>query len=247
MYAFCRLTDDIVDNKILSEDEKKTKLISWSNQLKLSFENKSSNNLLNRLSKVVNTFNIPQEPFFDLINGMELDLTKKRYSTFDELKEYCYKVASTVGLMTIPIFGYKNQNTVEYAKNLGIALQLTNILRDIKTDAKRDRIYLPLEDLEKFNYSEANLIDEIYNDNFVELMKYQTIRTRKFYNEANKFLSIEDKSSLFAARSMQYIYCRLLDKIIEEDYNVFSEKIKVSKLNKIVISVMVWLKYKLFY
>ncbi len=176
---------------------------------------------------------------------MELDLNRNRYQTFDELKDYCYKVASTVGLMTIPVFGYKNKSTEEYAINLGIALQLTNIIRDVKTDAGRGRIYLPLDDLERFQYTEAELIDNVYNENFINLMKYQSEIARRFYTLAGNKLQREDRSSLFTARAMEYIYYRLLDRIEEEEFNVFKEKIRVSNINKLFISSAVWLKYKL--
>jgi phytoene synthase len=176
---------------------------------------------------------------------MELDLNQSRYQTFDELKDYCYKVASTVGLMTIPVFGYKNKSTEEYAVNLGIALQLTNIIRDVKTDAERGRIYLPLNDLKKFNYSEAELFDNVYNENFVNLMKFESEQARKYYSLADNKLQREDRSSLFTARAMEYIYYRLLDKIELAEFNVFKEKIRVSNINKLFISSAVWLKYKL--
>lgn len=176
---------------------------------------------------------------------MELDLNKNRYKTFDELKDYCYKVASTVGLMTIPVFGYKNKTTEEYAVNLGIALQLTNIIRDVKTDAERGRIYLPLNDLENFKYTENELFDNVYNENFINLIKFEIEQAKKYYSLADKKLHREDKSTLFTARAMEYIYYRLLDKIEQAEFNVFKEKIRVSNIDKLFISSAVWLKYKL--
>lgn len=246
IYSFCRITDDIVDDNNMSREQKQLKLDEWKNSLSNAFNKKSENELFAELNDCVEEFNIPQRPFFDLIDGMEMDLNKSRYSTFEELKEYCYKVASTVGLMTIPVFGFKNKLTKEYAINLGIALQLTNILRDIKTDAQSGRIYLPAEDLERFNYSEQELLTNTYNENFIELMKFQSERAREFYQHANNNLFPEDKSSMFTARSMQYIYYRLLDKIEQEHFNVFEDKIRVSTFNKLFISLSVWIKYKLF-
>ncbi len=246
VYAFCRKTDDIVDNEEYEVEQKKIQLQDWRNELEKAFNNKSDNKLLTELKKNVDLFSIPQQPFFDLIDGVGMDLTKNRYETFDELKEYCYKVASTVGLMTIHIFGYKNKNTIDYAINLGIALQLTNIIRDVKVDGKNDRIYLPLEDLNKFTYSQINLFSNVYNENFVELMKFQTERAREFYSIADNKLNDEDKSSMFTARAMEYIYYRLLDKIEQNNYNVFDKKIRVSIFNKLFISIAVWIKYKLF-
>jgi len=246
VYSFCRITDDIVDNDEMSGEEKQNQLNSWKKDFSKALDKRSDNSLLCELNNCIEQFEIPHKPFFDLIDGMELDLNKNRYSTFEELKEYCYKVASTVGLMTIPVFGYKNKSTEEYAINLGIALQLTNIIRDVKADALRGRIYLPTEDLEKFNYSEQELFDGIYNDNFIELMKFQSDRARKFYRLADNHLLPEDKSSMFTARAMEYIYCRLLDKIAQENFNIFEKKIRVSMFNKLFISLSVWLKYKLF-
>ncbi len=241
------MTDDIVDMENESIENKKSTLNDWERELQLALNGKSNINLLNEVSYQIEKFNIPTQPFFDLIKGMRMDLTKKRYETFEELKVYCYKVASTVGLMTIPIFGYKNRVTIEYAKNLGIALQLTNILRDIKSDAEQDRIYIPREDLQKFNYTEEEFLKNIYNDNFINLMKFEADRAKSFYKKANANLVNEDKGSLFAARAMQHIYERLLQKIEAENYNVFKKKINVSKRNKIFISLGVWAKYKLVY
>ncbi len=247
VYAYCRKTDDIVDDKDESDINKELKLDEWKKELQLALHKKSKISLLNEVSKQIKKFNIPTEPFFDLINGMRMDLKQNRYETFDELKDYCYKAASTVGLMTIPIFGYKNNKTPEYAKNLGIALQLTNILRDVKTDALQNRIYIPKEDLQKFNYTEDEILHNIYNDNFIRLMKFEAERAKQFYVKANENLVPEDKGTLFAARAMQHIYERLLQKIEAENYNVYKRKINVSKRNKIFISLGVWAKYKLVY
>ena len=178
---------------------------------------------------------------------MEMDLKKNRYLTFQDLQEYCYRVASTVGLMCIEIFGYKHKSTKEFAVNLGIALQLTNILRDIKKDAEKGRIYLPQEDFKKFGYSEKELLSETYNMNFRQMMEYEAKRAKEYFDKANRALNLDDKASMFAARAMQHIYERMLDKIIDADYDVFHSNIKVSKLEKVGISVGVWAKYSLVY
>jgi len=247
VYAFCRKTDDIVDVENETIENKESKLDEWERELKLALTKKSKVALLNELNNKVNTFKIPTKPFFDLIDGMKMDLKINRYSTFDELKDYCLKVASTVGLMTIPIFGYKKKLTIKYAENLGIALQLTNIIRDIKTDALAGRIYIPQEDLEKFNYSEKELLDNVFNEQFISLMKFQVERAKFYFSKANNNVTLEDKGSLFAARAMQHIYERLLQKIESENYNVYKRKINVSRRNKIFISLSVWAKYKLVY
>ena len=234
-----------MDNDNESKEIKQRELYNWREKLTDAFKNNPQDEFFRQIKKYTEKFNIPHEPFYDIISGMELDLNQNRYQTFDQLKDYCYKVASTVGLMTIPVFGYKNKSTKEYAVNLGIALQLTNIIRDVKTDAERGRIYLPLDDLKRFKYTEAELFDNVYNENFISLMKYQSEQARSFYSLADDKLQREDRSSLFTARAMEYIYYRLLDKIEQSEFNVFKEKIRVSNINKLFISSAVWLKYKL--
>lgn len=247
IYAFCRYTDDIVDNQNLPDEVKFENLRKWRLELEKALKFNSQFPLLNKVSKSIQTFNIPLEPFFDLIRGMEMDLQYKRYFSFNDLQTYCYRVASTVGLMCIEIFGYKNPCVKNYAVNLGMALQLTNILRDVKIDAECGRIYLPKEDMDRFNYSEKELMDNVYNDNFVLLMRYEAAKAKKYFEEANKNLRFEDKPSLFAARAMQHIYFRLLTKLEAENFNVFEKKIKVSKFDKVALAVGVWVKYKLVY
>ncbi|MBS1517334.1 MAG: squalene/phytoene synthase family protein [Bacteroidetes bacterium] len=248
VYEFCRETDDIVDENNSSADIKKSRIQEWKTELEEAIKNQNSKfSLLNKVSSVMKKFSIPSEPFFDLIKGMELDIAKNRYNTFGELNDYCYKVASTVGLMSIEIFGYKNPKTKDFAVNLGIALQLTNILRDIKTDAALGRIYIPLEDLEKFNYGENELMNLSYNEKFRNLMKFECERAHSYYRKANESLTEDDKGLMFAARIMQHIYFRILKKIEKRNYNVFEETVKVSKLKKIFITAGVFIKYKLLY
>ena len=248
VYAFCRKTDDIVDDENESVEKKYSRIIEWRDEFeKALISGDSKYSLLNNVNIIIKKFSIPVEPFFDLIKGMEMDLKKNRYNTFTELMDYCFNVASTVGLMSIEIFGYNNPRTKDFAINLGIALQLTNILRDIKSDAQHGRIYIPLEDLRRFNYSENDLLSFRYNDDFIKLMKHECERARFFYEEANKSLSKEDKGLMFAARIMEHIYFRVLKKIEKKNYNVFEKKLKVSKLKKIFITAGVYIKYKMLY
>jgi phytoene synthase len=247
VYSFCRQTDDIVDKEDEPEDVKYEKLRKWRIELEKSLSGTSDYFLFNKLVKIVRQFNIPVEPFFELIRGMEMDLQNKRYIKFDDLLLYCYRVASTVGLMCIEIFGYKNKSTKDFAVNLGYALQLTNILRDVKQDAQKGRIYLPQEDLAKFNYSEKELFNNVYNDNFISLMRYEANRAKMYFDLANYNLTLEDKPSMIAARAMQHIYYKLLQKIEDKNFNVFKKKIKVSGLEKVGISLGVWAKYSLVY
>jgi phytoene synthase len=149
--------------------------------------------------------------------------------------------------MCIEIFGYKNICARDFAINLGLALLLTNILRDVKTDANNGRIYLPQEDLEKFGFSEIDLFSNKYNEQFISLMKYEAERAKSLFIKADSSLAFEDKPSMFAARAMEHIYSKLLIKLEEENFDVFSKKIKVGKLEKAAISLGVWAKYSLVY
>lgn len=247
IYAFCRETDDIVDEGNETEDVKYEKLRKWRIELEKAFKGHSEYNLLNKVASTINQFNIPVDPFFDLLKGMEMDLNSKRYISFDDLSLYCYRVASTVGLMCIEIFGYKHRSAKDFAVNLGIALQLTNILRDINKDAMNGRIYLPQEDLAKFNYSEQDIYNRVYNQNFINLMKYESDRAQHYFDAASANLNLDDKGSMFAARAMQHIYHKLLEKIVQHNYNVYRENIRVSKFEKVGISLGVWAKYNLVY
>lgn len=247
VYAFCRKTDDIVDDGNEPDELKYEKLRKWRNEFEKALRGNSEIQLLNRLVVYIQQFNIPLDPFFELIAGVEMDLQRKRFLTFDDLSNYCYLVASTVGLICIEIFGYKNSSTKDYAVNLGKAMQLTNILRDVKKDYENGRIYLPLNDMQMFNYTEEDLKNKIYNPHFYNLMKFQAERAQYFFNKANESLQLEDKRSLFAARAMQHIYYRLLKKLEAENFDVINKNIKVNKVEKVSIALGVWAKYSLVY
>ncbi|MBK7380932.1 MAG: presqualene diphosphate synthase HpnD [Ignavibacteriales bacterium] len=247
VYAFCRQTDDIIDEGNESLEIKYQKLHRWRVEFQKSLTGQSDFPLLNKLIRIISKFDIPLDPFYDLIKGMEMDLQKNRYLTFDDLQLYCYRVASTVGLMCIEIFGYKHKTTKDFAVNLGIALQLTNILRDIKKDLEKGRIYLPKEDMAKFNYSEDELVRYVYNENFRDLMAYEVRRAKTYFDAATSCLNLDDKRAMFAARAMQHIYYKMLNKIIDAEYDVFNKNIKVSKIQKVGIAIGVWAKYQLVY
>lgn len=247
VYAFCRKTDDIIDEGSDTDDLKYEKLRRWRIELEKSLRGTSEYPLLNKLSAIIKQFNIPLEPFFELIAGMEMDLQRKRYLNFEDLMQYCYLVASTVGLMCIEIFGYKNKSAKDYAVNLGLAMQLTNILRDVKKDSERGRIYLPQKDLTNFDYTENDLMNHKYDPNFVSLMKYEATRAEEFFDKANQSLDLDDKPAMFPARAMQHIYHKLLTKIETENFDVFSKKIRVGNFDKLYISLGVWAKYNLVY
>ncbi len=247
VYAFCRRTDDIIDEGLDTDDLRYEKLRKWRIELEKSLKGNSDYGLLNRLASIIKQFNIPLEPFFQLIHGMEMDLQRKRYFSFEDLRQYCYMVASTVGLMCIEIFGYKNKSAREYAINLGLALQLTNILRDVNEDARVGRIYLPQDDMHKFNYFDEDVFNKRYDENFVSLMQYEAERARELFQRADSSLDFEDKPTMFAARAMEHIYKRLLNRLEKERFNIYEKNIKVNKVEKVAISLGVWAKYSLVY
>ncbi len=239
VYAWCRVADDIVDEEE-NISTRQQRLLQWAKEFELGLAGASRYQLVNRLSQIIKRFKIPLHHFTELIKGMEMDLVKTRYETFDHLKSYCYRVASTVGLICTEIFGYKHEEAKLYAENLGIAFQLTNILRDVATDAKKGRIYLPKEDLDHFGYSEEELFGNKYNIKFKRLMQYEAERARSYFNEAIKHLSEDDKPLFIAALIMQEIYFRLLQDIEKADYNIFAHRISVSNTKKLLITVNVW-------
>lgn len=239
VYAWCRVADDIVDEEE-SIPVKRQRLLSWAKEFEKGIEGESQYLLVNQLSRIISMFKIPRVHFHDLIKGMEMDLVNLRYETFDDLRLYCYRVASTVGLISTEIFGYRHEGAKEYAVNLGVALQLTNILRDVAVDAKKGRIYLPAEDLKRFGYSEEELLSGRYNERFRALMKFEAERARNYFSEAMKHLSEEDKPLFIAALIMQEIYFRLLQDIERAEYNVFARRIRISNFKKILITAHVW-------
>ncbi len=251
VYAFCRYADDIIDEDDIEVGpvessmrtlRKRERLNRLRVEVERCYRGESRHPILLPLSTVVRRFKIPKQYFLTLLDGMEMDLVKNRYNTFEELREYCYCVASVVGLICIEIFGYQYEETKEYAVNLGIALQLTNILRDIKADAARGRIYLPLEDLHAFGYTEEDLMANCYNLPFIELMRYETRRAREFYGKARAALRPDERKTMFAAEIMDAIYYRMLEKIELNEFNVYTrKKISVSTPHKIWIAIKLWL------
>ena len=244
-YAFSRHTDDLVDESE-SPETSAEKLKLWRSQLDACYEGIPDHPIAIGLQHTLQKFPIPISHFSDLIDGVEMDLSKKRYDSFEELYEYCYRVASVIGLICIEIFGYKNSQTREYAINLGIALQLTNILRDVAADAQQDRIYLPTEDLDRFGYSEAELLNQSYNKAFIELMMFQCQRARGYYLAALDLMPIEDRKTLFSAEIMGRIYNLLLQEIERAKFNVFEAPIRIGNLRKLGIAASIWARSHLF-
>lgn len=256
VYAFCRRIDDIVDEDPSTDPatilKKRIRLDWWRNEIERIYSGitppltSASSALTIPLSQVVKRFGIPKQYLLALIDGCESDLTKRRYETFAELKEYCYAVASIVGLICIEIFGYKYEETKQYAIHLGYALQLTNILRDVKQDKDRGYIYLPLEDLRRFRYTESDLIAEVYDERFVDLMAFQAQRAREYYHKARTMLRPDERLTMVAAEIMDAIYYRLLEKIELRNYRVYTRRVKVSAVHKIITALRIWVGSKLF-
>jgi len=173
---------------------------------------------------------------------VEMDLTRNRYDTFEELATYCYHVAGVVGLICIEIFGYRNPQAKEYARYLGTALQLTNILRDVGEDGHNGRVYLPREDLDRFRYPEEDLMRQVYSPAFVELMRFEADRARRYFNQAQDHYERRDHHLLFPAEIMKKIYSRILDRIVSLDYNVFRERVRLPTRQKLSIALGTWLE-----
>jgi phytoene synthase len=248
VYAFCRYSDDIAD-EIQVPAVQQAQLQAWRAELERCYAGQPTHLITQALQQVITTYAIPQRYFEELLCGVEMDLHVRRYVTFADLEQYCYRVASVVGLMCIEIFGYSHPGVQGYARNLGIALQLTNILRDIREDAERGRIYIPLEDLQTFGYSEACLMQHQYTAEFVALMEFQTHRALAYYRQAAACLLPGDKAGLLAPQIMAGIYQATLRKIARRRYNVLRGRTSLSLLHKLSIAlrifISVWLETRL--
>ncbi|HEV3391973.1 MAG TPA: squalene/phytoene synthase family protein [Chthoniobacterales bacterium] len=229
-YAFCRVIDDIADDIDVASDKKRRRLSEWREWLRAPQPNESQ--LAADLRSLMKKYAIIPEMLEEIVAGVEMDLTIQRYQTFDELRIYCYRVASAVGLVSIEIFGYRNPACKEYAIQLGLALQTTNIIRDVAKDLVAGRIYLPLEDLARFSYSEKELQDRQYNDRFVRLMQFEADRARQFFSRAAEALPREDRRSMVAAEIMASIYRSLLQRMELDKFRVFEKEYKLNKLEK---------------
>jgi phytoene synthase len=204
-----------------------------------------NSNLLSAFRKTVNSYNIPKKYFDQLNEGMQMDLEKNTYATYNQLYKYCYKVAGVVGLIMLYVFGYKDKNAKKYAISLGIAMQLTNILRDIKEDFRRGRIYLPEDECKRFNINQNNLEKEIIDNNFINFMKFQIDKARKLYQESEKGIKfITGYRCRLTICLMKNIYAAILDKIEQNQYNIFKKRAYTSILDKILISLSTVFRFK---
>ena len=244
LYAFCREVDDAADEESTPVEKRRAQLADWRADVQRACANEIPQFAVNReLQPVIRTFHLPFPLFDDLIKGCEMDLNIQRYENFEQLELYCHRVASVVGLLSIEIFGYKNPATRDYAVHLGKALQLTNILRDVKTDAERGRIYLPLSELKKFNVLPDEILRHEYSERFAQLAASVAGRAKYFYRLARETLPAGDRRSMAAAELMGSVYWRLLQKLERQRFNVFGPcPTRINNGRKILLIFQSWLR-----
>lgn len=245
LYAFCREVDDVADEESVPVAERRAGLAAWRADVQRACAGGSPEFPVNReLQSVIQEFKLRFDLFDELIKGCEMDLETKRYETHEQLDLYCYRVASVVGLLSIEIFGYQNSACREYAVHLGRALQLTNILRDVRTDAERGRIYLPLAELKQFNVTEAEILQHQYTDRFAKLAASVAARARNYYRLARETLPAEDRRAMVAAELMGSVYWRLLRKLEAKQFNVLGpEPTRLSKPHKLALILQSWIRF----
>jgi len=244
IYAFCREVDCVVDDSPAGSHPQE-QLAAWRQELTAAYGGQPTHPVTISLASHVQRLRIPEHYFAELITGVEMDLTRCRYETFDDLSLYCYRVASVVGLICLHVFGTRSPLAREYAINLGIAFQLTNILRDLGPDADRGRIYLPQEDLRKFGYREEDLLAHAYTPSFTSLMRFQCSRARGFYAEASRLsraLPAADRRALTVAEIMRGVYERILGRIEASDFQVFGPRVSIAASYRLAIAIGVWLR-----
>lgn len=234
VYAFFRTIDDVVDEGTKLNQQREL-LRSWRRELAHCYQGLSIVPLLNELKQSIDCYQIPQNYFEELIDGCEMDLNQSRYARFEDLSIYCYKVAATVGLVCLKIFEYQTPQAPELAKSLGLALQLTNIIRDVGVDLKKGRIYLPQEDLEKFKVSEEQLFKKNNDARFKNLMEFQYQRALGCYDQAQVILDQDKEGKLLVARIMSRVYRRILEKIRDQQYPVLHRRVALSFPEKVWI------------
>ncbi len=231
LYAFCREVDDVADEESVPVARRREQLAAWRADIRRACSGEAPQFPVNReLQPFIQRHQLRFELFDELIQGVEMDLDIKRYADYAELEQYCYRVASVVGLLSIEIFGYRDDACRAYAVHLGKALQLTNILRDVRTDAERGRIYLPLSELTRFQVTPEEILRCEYSPRFSELAASVSQRARHFYQLARTTLPAVDRRSMVAAELMGSVYWRLLRKLERRQFDVFGPK--PTRLNK---------------
>lgn len=233
-YAFCRVIDDLADDLDLPLESRQQGLAEWRNGIEQGFD--QPDELQTEVVGLIDRYSISRQPFLDLITGCESDLQPQRFKTWEDLKNYTYRVASCVGMISTRIFGCVHPDSEKYAVALGHALQLTNILRDVDEDLRNGgRIYLPLDDLARFHYSEHDLTERVHDARFTAMMAWQADRAEALYQEAIGHLQPEDARALKAAEAMRKIYHGLLEKMRADNFHVFTRRYSLSKAKKTAI------------
>lgn len=235
LYAFCREVDDVVD-ECHDTDLARSKLNWWRAEIFGTFDGKPNHPVCQALSVSIKNFNLPKEHFLEIIDGMAMDLQQTRYANFTELNLYCYRAASVVGLLAAEIFGFEDRATLDYAHNLGLAFQLTNILRDVKEDAERGRIYLPLDEMEKFGVTEKDILTHHHSDNMKKLLDFQAQRAQEYYDKAFALLPEGDRYSQRTGIIMASIYRTVLNIIEKDSPQVLKQRTSLSPLRKLWIA-----------
>lgn len=239
LYAFCREVDDVVD-ECTDAVVARTKLAWWRTEVAAIYGGNPQHPVAQALAPMVAAFRLPQERLQEIIDGMEMDLTQHRYADFAALSVYCYRVASVVGLLSAEIFGYSDPATLKYAENLGLAFQLTNIIRDVGEDARRDRIYLPLDELARFNVTPADILHARQSDGLRQLMDFEIERALGYYREAFRQLPAADRKAQRPGLVMAAIYQTLLAEIRADGCNVLKQRTSLTPLRKLWIAWRTW-------
>ncbi|WP_281983032.1 presqualene diphosphate synthase HpnD [Azonexus hydrophilus] len=241
LYAFCREVDDVVD-ECSDLSLASTKLVWWRMEVQRVAEKQATHPVGLALQAVAPGINLPSEQLLEIIDGMEMDLQQSRYLDFKGLSLYCYRVASVVGLLAAEIFGYQDRQTQKYAHDLGMAFQLTNIIRDVGEDARRGRIYLPMDELKQFNVPAADILNGKYSDNFTALMQFQYERAQRYYEQAFALLPAVDRKNQRPGLIMAAIYRTLLEEIRGENFQVLHQRISLPATRKLWLAAKTWIK-----
>jgi phytoene synthase len=238
LYAYCRIVDDAADES----RNPAAALAAWRTELVRLRDGTPTHPVAVALADAVRRFAVPTQHLEEILTGVEMDLAPRPYETFDELRRYCYHVAAAVGLAALPIFGCRDLQSRAYAEALGVALQLTNILRDVAEDAERGRIYLPREDLRRVGYRERDLRTHVRNDAFRALVAFEVERTWGFYREARANIAARDRRALVAAEGMRLVYQRLLARIAANPDAIFGPRVRVPVAEKALCALAAWLR-----
>jgi len=241
LYAFCREIDDVVD-ECSDANVARTTLNWWRGEIAAVYSGMPTHPVCRALVPVVQRFNLPQEHLLEIIDGMEMDLDQPRYADFKSLQLYCYRVASVVGLLSAEIFGYTDRATLKYAHDLGIAFQLTNIIRDVGEDARRNRIYLPQDEMQRFGVSSNDILNARETEGFHKLMAFQIERARRYYQQAFSHLPAADRKAQRAGLIMAEIYQAVLNEVERSGCHVLKERVSLTPTYKLWLAIKAWLK-----